>query len=188
VRPEAAAALARLRSMGLQVAMASGDRRGVAAAVAGTLGIDDVAAELLPADKVARIAALRVAGRRVAMVGDGVNDAPALAAADVGMAMGQGTEIAAAAADVALLRSGLTAVPTALALARATLRTIRRNLLCASVYNLLGLPIAAGLFAPLGLVLSPVVASAAMSLSRVSVLLSSLWLRRFAAPLHEESR
>ncbi|MCU0865641.1 MAG: heavy metal translocating P-type ATPase [Planctomycetes bacterium] len=189
VRPEAAAALARLRSMGLQVAMASGDRRGVAAAVAGTLGIDDVAAELLPADKVARIAALRKAGRRVAMVGDGVNDAPALAAANVGMAMGQGTEIAAAAADVALLRFGLLAVPTALALARATMRTIRRNLLWASVYNLLGLPIAAGLFAPIGLVLSPVVASAAMSLSSVSVLLSSLWLRRFApTPLPAESR
>ncbi len=181
VRPDAAAAVRQLAAMGVGVGMLTGDRRGVAMAVASEVGIRDVAAELLPADKVAHLAAARAAGACVAMVGDGVNDAPALAAADVGMALGSGTDIAAAAADVALLRGGLMAVPTALALARATMRTIRRNLLWASVYNLCGLPIAAGALAGFGIVLSPVYASAAMSLSSVSVVLSSLWLRRFKA-------
>jgi P-type Cu+ transporter len=179
VRADAAPALARLRALGVDVALASGDRAEVAAAVAGALGIEDVHAGLLPADKVALLRARTAAGRRTAMVGDGVNDAPALAAADVGMAMGGGTDVAAAAADVALLRGGLDAVPTAIELARATMRAIRRNLLWASAYNLLGLPLAAGVFAPFGVTLSPMWASAAMSLSSVSVLASSLWLRRF---------
>jgi cation transport ATPase len=179
VRADAAPALARLRALGIDVALASGDRAEVAAAVAGMLGIEDVHAGLLPADKVALLRARTAAGRRTAMVGDGVNDAPALAAADVGMAMGGGAEVAAAAADVALLRGGLDAVPTAIELARATMRAIRRNLLWASAYNLLGLPLAAGVFARLGVTLSPMWASAAMSLSSVSVLASSLWLRRF---------
>lgn len=179
VRADAAAALARLRALGVDAALASGDRREVAAAVAGSLGLTDVHAELLPDDKVALLRQRVAAGRCVAMVGDGVNDAPALAAADVGMAMGGGTDVAAAAADVALLRGGLDAVPTAIELARATMRTIRRNLLWASAYNLLGLPVAAGAFAAWGVTLSPMWASAAMSLSSVSVLASSLWLRRF---------
>lgn len=179
VRADAVPAIARLRALGVGVALASGDRAEVAAAVAAELGIADVHAGLLPADKVALLRARAAAGRRTAMVGDGVNDAPALAAADVGMAMGSGTDVAAAAADVALLRGGLDAVPTAIELARATMRAIRRNLLWASAYNLLGLPLAAGVLAPLGVTLSPMWASAAMSLSSVSVLASSLWLRRF---------
>ena len=186
LRPEAVAAVQQLRALGLHVGMLSGDRRGVAVAIARQLGIgdDDVAAELLPAGKAAHLHAAHAQGRCVAMVGDGVNDAPALAAADIGMALGSGTDVAAAAADVALLRGGVLGVATALQLARATMRTIRRNLLWASVYNLLGIPIAAGVFANAGLVLSPVFASAAMSLSSVSVLLSSLALRRFAPAGH----
>ncbi|MFN9755760.1 MAG: heavy metal translocating P-type ATPase [Planctomycetota bacterium] len=179
VRADAVPAIARVRALGVGVALASGDRAEVAAAVAAELGLADVHAGLLPADKVALLRARAAAGRRTAMVGDGVNDAPALAAADVGMAMGGGTDVAAAAADVALLRGGLDAVPTAIELARATMRAIRRNLLWASAYNLLGLPLAAGVLAPLGVTLSPMWASAAMSLSSVSVLASSLWLRRF---------
>ena len=187
VRPEARAAVAELQALGVRVGMLSGDRAGVAQRVAHELGITDVAGELLPADKAARLAREQADGARVAMVGDGINDAPALAAADVGIVVGNGTDVAAAAADVALLRSGLAGVPTALRLARATMATIRRNLLWASIYNLLGIPIAAGLFAAQGLVLSPVFASAAMSLSSVSVLASSLWLRRFR-PARAEAR
>jgi Cu+-exporting ATPase len=149
-------------------------------AVAAELGITRVYAELKPTDKARIVSEERARGRRVAMVGDGINDAPALAAADVGIAIGGGTEIALAAADIALLRGGIAALPVALALARRTLRTIRANLFWAFVYNLVGIPIAAGLLYPLtGWLLSPVIASAAMSLSSVSVLLSSLRLRRF---------
>jgi Cu+-exporting ATPase len=128
-----------------------------------------------PTQKAALVGSLKTDGKRVAMVGDGINDAPALAAADLGVALATGTDIAAAAADVTLLRGGIGALPTALSLARATLRTIRRNLVAAFVYNVVCIPIAAA-----GL-LSPVLASAAMSLSSVSVLLSSLRLRRFGA-------
>jgi Cu+-exporting ATPase len=181
LRPEAHDAVNRLRAMGVRVGMLSGDKRAVATAVAQPLGLDEVAAELLPTGKADRLAAAQARGRRVAMVGDGVNDALALAAADLGIAVGAGTDVAAAAADVALLRGGLAGVPVALGLARATMRTIRRNLAWASVYNLLGIPVAAGVFAGLGIGLSPVYASAAMSLSSVSVLLSSLLLRRFGA-------
>lgn len=179
LRPEARAAVKHLRAMGIRLGILSGDKQGVVAAIAQQVGIDEIAAELLPNDKTRRIAETKDGGQRVAMVGDGVNDAPALATADLGIAVGTGTDVAAAASDVALLRGGLAGVPVAIALARATMRTIRRNLLWASVYNLLGLPIAAGAFAGLGIVLSPVYASAAMSLSSVSVLLSSLMLRRF---------
>ncbi|MCB9884079.1 MAG: copper-translocating P-type ATPase [Planctomycetes bacterium] len=175
----AAATVATLQAAGLEVVMLTGDRRSTAAAIAREVGIDRVEAELTPTDKAARIEAARSGGRRVAMVGDGVNDAPGLAAADVGIAVSRGTDSAAAAADVVLLRGSLDAVPLALELARATLHTIHRNLWAASIYNVLGIPVAAGVFAFAGLQLSPVFASLAMSLSSVSVLASSLWLRRF---------
>ncbi|MBK6529823.1 MAG: heavy metal translocating P-type ATPase [Deltaproteobacteria bacterium] len=181
VRPEAAAAVAALTAMGVSVAMATGDRRATALAVALAAGVGEVHAEVRPEEKSALVARLRAAGRTVAMVGDGVNDAPALAAADLGVAMGGGADVAAAAADVTILRGGVAAVPTALGLARATLRTIRQNLFWAFVYNLVGIPLAAGLLEPFtGWALSPVFASAAMSLSSVSVLLNSLRLRRWA--------
>jgi Cu+-exporting ATPase len=178
--PEARAAIAELRAMGVGVTMVTGDRAGVARAIASELGIDDVVAEVRPEDKARVVAEERAKGRVVAMVGDGINDAPALAAAHVGIAVGHATDVALATADVALLRGGIEALPRALRLGRATLRTIRRNLFWAFVYNVIGIPVAAGLLYPwTGWLLSPVIASAAMSLSSVSVLASSLCLRRF---------
>ena len=174
--------VATLRSLGIEVAMVTGDRLGTARAVAAELGIERVVAEVRPEDKARVVAEERARGRIVAMVGDGINDAPALAAAHVGIAIGSGTDIAIAAADVALLRGGIAGLPTALRLARRTLTTIRQNLFWAFVYNVLGIPIAAGVLAPwTGWTLSPVLASAAMSLSSVSVLMNSLRLRRFKA-------
>jgi Cu+-exporting ATPase len=181
--PGARAAIAALRELGIEPQMISGDREGAARAVAREVGIERVHAGVGPTEKAALVAEARAGGRRVAMVGDGINDAPALAAADLGVALGSGTEIAAAAADVTLLRGGIASLPAAFALARATLGTIRRNLAWAFAYNVLCIPIAAGALAPLtGWRLSPVLASAAMSLSSVSVLLSSLRLRRFRPP------
>jgi len=180
--PEAHETVRALREMGIDVAMITGDRARTAEAIARELGIDRVVAEVQPEDKARVVAEERAKGRVVAMVGDGINDAPALAGAHVGVAIGTGTDIAVAAADIALLRGGIAGLPTALRLARATLRTIRQNLFWAFVYNLVGLPVAAGVLYPFtGLLLSPVLASAAMSLSSVSVLMSSLRLRRFAA-------
>lgn len=174
-------ALAELRAMGVRVALVSGDRQGAVEAVARTLGIDDVVAEARPEEKARLVTERRAAGNVVAMVGDGVNDAPALALAHVGVAIGGGADIAMAAADVALMKGGIAALPIALRLGRATLRTIRQNLFWAFVYNALGIPLAAGVFFPwTGWQLSPVLASAAMSLSSVSVLANSLRLRRFA--------
>jgi Cu+-exporting ATPase len=185
LRPEAKAVVAELQRLGLQICLSTGDRHGVGTRIAAEVGITDVATELMPTQKAARIAAAQSAGRRVAMVGDGVNDAHALATADLGIAIGTGTDAAAAAADVVLLRGGIGGLAAAFGLARATMRTIRRNLWWASIYNLLGLPVAAGALAGFGIVLTPVFASAAMSLSSVSVLASSLWLRRYRAPLAE---
>ncbi|MDP2313041.1 MAG: heavy metal translocating P-type ATPase [Pseudomonadota bacterium] len=173
-------AVAELRRHGIEVAMVTGDRLGTARAIAAELGIDRVIAEVRPEDKARVVAEERARGRIVAMVGDGINDAPALAGAHVGVAIGTGTDIAVAAADVALLRGGITALPRALRLARETLSTIRQNLFWAFVYNIVGIPIAAGaLYFWTGWLLSPVLASAAMSLSSVSVLANSLRLRRF---------
>ena len=177
--PGAREAVAALRALGIEPRMISGDREAAARAVAREVGIERVHAGVRPTEKAALVAEAR-AGHRVAMVGDGINDAPALAAADLGVALGSGTEIAAAAADVTLLRGGIASLPAALELARATMRTIRRNLVAAFAYNVLCIPLAAGVLAPLtGWRLSPVIASAAMSLSSVSVLLSSLRLRGF---------
>ncbi|WP_437779075.1 heavy metal translocating P-type ATPase [Sorangium sp. So ce1097] len=178
--PEARRTVEALHRLGVRVAMVTGDREATARAVARQLGIDEVFAEVRPEEKARIVREARERGRVVAMVGDGINDAPALASAHVGIAVASGADIAVAAADVALLRGGIGALPTALGLSRATLRTIRQNLFWAFIYNVVGIPIAAGALYPLtGWLLSPVLASAAMSLSSVSVLLSSLRLRRF---------
>jgi P-type Cu+ transporter len=183
---EAKAAVRALGDAGISVALVSGDRTATARAVASEIGVARVFAEVTPGGKAETVAAERSRGEIVAMVGDGINDAPALASADVGVAVGTGTDIALAAADIALLRGGIAGLPVALRLARATLRTIRQNLFWAFVYNVIGIPIAAGVLYPVtGWSLSPVLASAAMSLSSVSVLLNSLRLRQFerAEPL-----
>jgi Cu+-exporting ATPase len=185
-RPEAAAAVAALRRLGLQVMLVTGDRREVADAVGRALAIERVHAGMSPADKAALVSSLREQGRRVAMVGDGINDAPALAAADVGIAIGSGTDVAIAAAGATLLRADLLAVPEAFVLARATLRTIRQNLGWAFGYNAAAVPLAAGaLFPVTGWQLSPMLASAAMAASSVSVVLNSLRLRRAGLPRSE---
>ena len=178
VRPEAAQVVAALREMGVRPVMLSGDRRATAEAIARQIGIDDVIAEVLPDGKVAAIRAQQADGHKVAMVGDGVNDAPALAQADVGMAMASGTDIAAEAAAVTLMRSDLIGVPQALILARKTMTTMKQNLFWAFVYNVVGIPVAAGVLYPaFGILLSPILASAAMAFSSVSVVSNSLRLR-----------
>ena len=178
IRPSSAEAVARLKALGLEVALLSGDNRRTAEAVARTVGIDRVMAEVLPADKVGEVQRLQAAGRKVAMVGDGINDGPALAASDVGIAMGSGSDVAAEAGDVVLMRPDLAAVADAVALSRRTSRIMRQNLFWAFAYNVLGIPIAAGVLYPfLGVQLSPIIASAAMAFSSVSVVSNSLRLR-----------
>jgi P-type Cu+ transporter len=163
--------------------MLTGDSRATAEAVAGQLGIDEVEANVSPEDKHRRIEALKAAGKRVAMAGDGINDAPALAAADVGIAMGTGTDVAIESAGVTLVRGDLTGVVQAIVLSRATMRNIRQNLVFAFGYNALGIPVAAGvLFPTFGLLLNPMIAAAAMSLSSVSVSANALRLRGLALP------
>ena len=173
--PEAVSTLHRL---GLKVVMLTGDRRNTAEAVAGQLGLDDFAAELSPADKLDRVKALRGEGRRVAMAGDGINDAPALAAADVGIAMGTGTDVAMEAAPVTLVKGDLRGIVKAVRLSRSVMRTIRQNLFWAFAYNVVAVPVAAGALYPLtGVLLSPMLAAAAMSFSSVTVVANSLRLR-----------
>ncbi|HEX3694914.1 MAG TPA: heavy metal translocating P-type ATPase [Polyangia bacterium] len=178
VRPTSAAALQTLRAQGLRIIMLTGDSRGTADVVARKLGITDVRAELLPAQKAEEVRRLQSSGAVVAMAGDGVNDAPALAAAAVGIAMGSGADVAMESAGITLVKSDLAGVVRARVLAQATMRNIRQNLWLAFVYNALGIPLAAGALYPLfGLVLGPMVASAAMSLSSVSVIANALRLR-----------
>ncbi|MFL5271422.1 MAG: HAD-IC family P-type ATPase, partial [Anaeromyxobacteraceae bacterium] len=182
IRPTSRDAVARLRRMGLEVVMLTGDARGTAEAVAREAGVPRVVAGVLPAGKVAEVERLQREGKVVAMVGDGINDAPALARADVGIAMGSGTAVAVEAADVTLMRPDLRAVADAIALSRRTMRTMRQNLFWAFAYNVVGIPVAAGaLYPAFGVLLSPVLASAAMALSSVSVVSNSLRLRRFRA-------
>jgi Cu+-exporting ATPase len=179
LRPNAAAAVEAIKRLGIRVVMLTGDRRQTADTIARAAGIDEVRAELLPGGKVDTIKALQAQGQHVAMVGDGLNDAPALTQADVGIAMASGTDIAAAAADVTLMRSDLAGVESALVLARKTLATMKQNLFWAFVYNVIGIPIAAGVLYPAtGILLNPVLASAAMAISSVSVVTNSLRLRR----------
>ncbi|MFB9903911.1 heavy metal translocating P-type ATPase [Allokutzneria oryzae] len=175
VKPTAAAAVAELRALGLRPVLLTGDNEATARAVAREVGIDEVVAEVLPQGKVELVKALREQGRTVAMVGDGVNDAPALATADLGLAMGSGTDVAINAADLILVRDDLTAVPDSIRLARRTLGTIRGNLVWAFGYNVAALPLAA-----LGL-LNPLIAGAAMALSSAFVVSNSMRLRRFAS-------
>jgi P-type E1-E2 ATPase len=173
IKPSAQAAVTELRRLGLRPVLLTGDNKATARAVATAVGIDDAIAGVLPADKAAAIKDLQARGNRVAMVGDGVNDGPALAAADLGMAMGAGTDVAISAADLILLRPDLTVVPDAIALARAARRTIRRNLAWAFGYNVAAVPLAAAGF------LNPLIAAAAMTMSSVVVVANSLRLRRF---------
>jgi Cu+-exporting ATPase len=174
-------ALAALRAEGIAVVMLTGDNRTTAQAVARRLGIDAVEAEVLPEQKSAVVERLRQAGKVVAMAGDGVNDAPALAAADVGIAMGSGTDVAIESAGVTLLKGDLTGIVRARRLSQATMANIRQNLFFAFIYNAAGVPIAAGLLYPVfGILLSPIIAAAAMALSSVSVVANALRLNRVA--------
>jgi P-type Cu+ transporter len=179
IRESSREAIAKMHAMGLEVVMLTGDNQRTADAVARAAGIDRVVAGVLPEGKVAEIRRLQAEGKVVAMIGDGVNDAPALAQADVGMAIGTGTDIAVEAADVVLMRGDLGAAAQAVALSRRTMRTMKQNLFWAFIYNVIGIPVAAGVLYPVwGLLLSPILASAAMAFSSVSVVTNSLRLRR----------
>ena len=178
IRPGSAEAIAQLHAMGVRVAMITGDAQSVADTVAGRLGIDEVAAQVLPADKAAAVRGFQQGGRRVAMVGDGVNDAPALATADVGIAIGAGTDVAVGSAGIVLVRSDPRDVVGAIELSRASYRKMRQNLVWATGYNVIAIPVAAGLLAPWGIDLPMAVGATAMSASTIVVAANAQLLRR----------
>ncbi len=180
IKADSAAAVAKLQARGIQVVMLTGDDQKTAEAIAAKAGIQKIYAQVLPADKTAIIKKIQAEGKKVAMVGDGINDAPALATADVGIAIGSGTDIAMESADVVLMHGDLSSVPTAMELSRCTIRNIKQNLFWAFAYNSLGIPVAAGLLYLFGgPLLNPMIGAAAMSLSSVSVLSNALRLKRF---------
>jgi len=180
VKPQAKEVVKRLQNMGLDVVMISGDHRQTAQAIADELNIDRVLAEVLPAGKAEEVKKLKQEGRFVAMVGDGINDAPALAEANIGIAIGSGTDIAMEASDITLMTQDLNAVADAILLSKKTMSKIRQNLFWAFFYNVLGIPLAAGIFFPIyGILLEPIYAAGAMSLSSVSVVGNALLLKRF---------
>jgi Cu+-exporting ATPase len=182
LKPRAAQTVAKLQAMGLKILLLSGDNKMTAAAVAASIGIEEVLAEVLPGDKAKKVAELQAAGEVVAMVGDGINDAPALAAADIGIALGTGADVALEAADLTLIRDDLDLIPAAIKLSRQMMRIIRQNLFWAFCYNIVAIPVAAGVFYPIwGWTMNPALAALAMAMSSVSVVTNSLRLRRFRA-------
>ena len=185
LKPDSAAAVAAMQKLHLDVILLTGDNEAVAKAIAAQAGITHVVSEVLPGDKAAEVKKLQNRGKNVLMVGDGINDAPALVTADVGMAIGAGTDIAMESAEVVLMRDSLSGVPDAVRLSKATIRNIKQNLFWAFFYNCLGIPVAAGLLAGVGITLSPMLGAAAMSCSSVFVVTNALRLRRFKAETTE---
>ena len=179
IKSDSPSAIEALKKIGINVIMMTGDNEKTAKIIAKSAGISEVKAEVMPQDKEEAVRTLQQGGHTVAMVGDGINDAPALARADAGIAIGAGTDIAIESADVVLIKSSLGDVVTAIRLGRAVIRNIRMSLFWAFFYNVLGIPVAAGVLYPLGIMLNPMIAAAAMSCSSVCVVLNALRLKRF---------